>query len=944
VNKIIFQDSFLVSGIMCHQECGTTVRNSLSNIETLKARGLLPTDAQLTFDAEPQALGVHRIFISITSNDVTEFNQQVALSEAFKAKIDDVGFEIIDNSLGIQKDKKNHRNQINILINVLSIIAIIILSAVFPPSLLLTIGLTVLSFLTTAFTARNYLLSFFRNLRHKNVTTMATPVTLGWFSSLAHTLYHSISMPLARSFSMTFMSFLMPVMLITIINTMDEIKRLVLNQSKKMHLKGVRELFPQMATEYACYQLPAADQHLLSEFLSQEPLSVPAFSIDAMLREENILSRNKNSLKKDMVIKVKRGECFPVDGLIIQGETYIDASILTGEHQQRKKPFDLVPAGAINLSEDVTFYATTDGYNSTINKLLFRSNRAQETRAATPANRKFVYLYTALIIIGIAASILVPVSLGFFAIPLLLQNVTGILFAICPCTMAIAHELPKLLSIYQRHKNGILLRNESLTDHNNNIHTIVFDKTGTLTTGMSQVDTSEGILPAVWQRIYLLEKNHGADHPLAKAISKHCVAINAHDSMIQDINEVSRDPQNRGLSAKVQGKKLHIGNREYLQEAGIEVPRDFSIEIAQKLAQGFTPVFISEDGIYQGLILVKHELRKNIVTALRRLKEQGIRLVMLTGDTRLSATGFNQQNGTIFDPGNIYAESPPQHKETVLTTLMSSEGIDPKGVWFVGDGLNDAPCARIVTEKGGVSAAMTANDKAAFFTDISLNGSLDYLFEHNKANRFWKNNIRQNQWILAYGAIAFLAFIIAFSLAGIAVSPLIPMLVMSSTTLFTLFNSYRVKLNVDNALNKNTSWLSHLLASNGSIGLLVGASALLMTGLLISTIVTGGLALPAIMFTAGAAIAVSSACLLAAGVMMSAFTLLGMAYVAAEKCCRTKDEGIERLISTPNEEAQSISSLQEAPATLGGRFFKERDESVISAGLTIKGDLAALTL
>ena len=911
---IIFQDSVLVSGIMCHQYCGSHLRDSLSKLDDLKSNGLLPADAEITIDAEPQAFGIHRIFITIISNETTP-NRQQELAAAFKNKLS--GFDIIDDAPTTQNNKKNKTQQINILINVLSIIAILVLTIFFPPTLLLTIGLTTLSFLTTAFTARSYLLSFFRNLRHQHVMNMSTPITLGWFSSLAHTLYHSISMPLARSFSMTFMSYLMPIVLIAIVNTMDEIKRLVLKQSNKMHLKGIRSLFPQMANEYHCCQLTPTEQQTLSQHIRSQQIN----SIQAMLDEKTLIAQGKNTLKKDMLITVRKGESFPLDGIILKGETYVDASILTGEQQQEKKPYDAVPAGAINLSHDVTFFTTTDGFNSTVNKLLFSANRSQ--RSSIAPSRKFVYLYTALIIIGIAASIFVPMSLGLFAFPLILQNVTGILFAICPCTMAIAHELPKLLSIYQRHKQGILMRNESLTGNDHKIHTIVFDKTGTLTTGMSEVDSSEGISPALWQRIYLLEHGHGAEHPLAKAICKHCVSIDAQRPMLQDINTVSRDPQNRGLCAKVQEKNLLIGNRDYLVAAGIRLPERFSLEITQKLNAGYTPVYIAEDGAYQGVILIKHELRKNMLTALRRLKQLGIKLIMLTGDTQSSAEGFNQQHGTIFDQDNIYAERTPEHKKEQLEALMGTEGINPEGVWFVGDGLNDTLCARFVTEKGGVSAAMTAHDKAAFFTGISLNGSVDYLFEHTKINRFLKNNILQNQWLLAYGALAFLAFIIAFSITGIAVSPLIPMLIMSSTTLFTLFNSYRVKLDVDNTLNKHSSWLSKYMASDMSIGLLVGASTSLMAGLLISTVLTGGLALPAMMFTAGAAIAVSSACLLAASVMIGAFALFGIAYVMMETCCKTQNRDVSDLDThrVMPSKARPSTTVMNSNTSLGACFF-----------------------
>ena len=894
--KIISQDSFLVSGIMCHQGCGVTIRGCLNHcLDECKQEKLLPEDAQLIVDAEPQALGIHRLFIMIESDqhDFKRFDgNNHLISTKFKESLDSIGFDVIDNNGPIQKDKSNSINWINILVNLLAMGTIIALSIICLPSLPLTIGLTALSFFTTAFTARDYFINFFRNLRNKNPANMTTSITLGWFLSLTHTFYHSITMPLASSFSMIFMSFIMPIMLITIVNGMDEIKRLVLNKSKKMHLQEIKALFPQMEEEYLCYQLEQQELDALFKLMETITDTDKANTDELLHPLQNILGNNnlimesKNSLKKGMVITIKRGSCFPVDCILIQGSTLVDSSLLTGEPQQGKQRLDFIPAGAINLGQSVTVYATQDSYNSTINQLLFRSNRAKESMIIE-SDYKFTYLYPAFIIVGITASIVTPFALGILSIPLLLQNVTGILFAVCPCTIAIAHQLPNLLSIYQRSNKGIILRDENLIRQSDEIHTIVFDKTGTLTTGNSQVDSFEGISSSLWERIYLLEKQHGAEHPLAKAIYHYCEERTiSHSIIIKDIKNVSADSNNRGLSAIVQGKQIHIGNADYLRQAGIE-PLTIN---STKIAQGFSPVYVAEDNIYKGVIFIKHEVSKDVLVALSRLKKEGKKIIMLTGDNQLAANGFNQQNGAIFDLDNIHAEQTPQDKENFLRKLMSSGEKNPKGVWFVGDGLNDAPCARIVTEKGGVSCAMTSDDKAAFFTDISLNGSLDYLFEHTKINHFLKKNILQNQLLLTYGSMAFLAFIFVFSIAGIAVSPLIPLLIMSSTTLFTLFNSYRVQLSIDNTLDKKTSWLKQVMGSDLTIGLLVGSSMLFMCSLVISTVATGGLVLPTIVFTAGTAAAIGSACVLTASALFGMFVLLAATYLLIDKCMNNQTE------------------------------------------------------
>ena len=898
--KIIYQESFLVSGIMCHQGCGAKIEGALKHLEALKKEKLLPEDAELIVNAEPAALGIHRLLIIIESDSPKFFETErdkKKLSDQFKKIVSKTGkgFEIIDTAAVSQKNKSQKTNWINIAINILAIITILALSLVFPPSLPLTIGLLALSIFTTAFTARSYLINFYHNLRKKNLANMSTTITLGWLLSLGHSLYHAISMPMITGFSMIFMNFIMPVILITLVNGMDEIKRLILNKSKKMHLSSLKKLFPQMAEEYLCYPITPMQEEELTQHIktgtntdSSDEINAISLSIQNLLHHVKQETQKKSTLKKNSVITVKTGECFPVDGIIIQGSTLIDASILTGEPQQYTRFLDFIPAGSVNLSHEVTLYAQENCYNSTVNKLLFRSNRAPQDKPSLSSDRLFSYWYAGLIILGIAASILAPFALGVFAIPLVIQNITGILFTICPCTIAIAHQLPKLLSNYQRNNKGIILRNEQLTEESDEVEIIVFDKTGTLTTGNSEVDCSEGISDSLWQRIYLLEKLYGTEHPLAKAIYHYYENKGGKQSVINDVTAVSRDIKNRGLSARVQGKRIHIGSADYMARSDIALPTIFSAAVQKKIEQGYTVIYVAEDNKYQGLILIKHEIEHDVLESLKNLKKAGKKIIMLTGDTQLAATGFNQQNDNLFEPKNIHAEATPQGKEDFLKKLMAEKTINPKSVWFVGDGLNDAPCARIVTEKGGISFAMRSDDKASFFADISLNGSLSYLFKHNQLNQFLKKSIAQNKGLLSYSAIIFLAFIITFSIAGIAVSPLIPMTIMTLTTLFTVFNCYRSKLAVDCALDKKPSWIKQYLVSNISIGLLVTASSLFAVSLLISTAITGGLTLPTIIFTAGALAAATSACVLTAGIMLGVFAILGVSYLIINHYRNTK--------------------------------------------------------
>jgi Cu+-exporting ATPase len=951
--KIIFQDSFFLTGIMCFEGCGTIISLLLDDsFEEFKKQNLLPADARLIIDPKPHGFGIHRLKLIIeTERDdfvlteaahdsiSTEFKENLVRPDQYSGAPST--FAIVNQDEDKQKEASNKINWINILINVFAMVLIIVLSVVFPPSIPLTILLTAISFLTTAFTAREYLINFYRNLRNKNLANMTTTITLGWFLSLAHTLFHVIAMPLAASFSMVFMSFIMPVMLITFINGMDEIKRLILNKSNKMNLEGIKSLFPKMSKKYTCYQLNKetsvemaqwiknlitpknTDSETIEERLNRTKVNKEL--IKELLRKTELVEERKNLLQEGMIIQIKRGECFPVDCILIEENSIIDASLITGEPRQTKNFLDKIPAGAINVGQKVNVYATRNIYNSTVTRLLFPANRARTT-PVPESTSKFAYLYIALIIAGIVIAIVCPAALGVLTIPLLLQNVMGIVFSVCFCTIALAHQLPSLISVFHRSKKGIQLRDESLSGVSEEIDTVVFDKTGTLTTGDSRVESTDIDSASLWERIYLLEKEQGAEHPLAKAIMNYYEARSSSNIIINEIENSALDPKNRGLSALVQGKQIHIGNAAYLQDSGISLP-----EINRdKIEQGFTPVYVAENTIYRGVIYIKHEVRPGIISALSRLKREGKKIIMLTGDSKHAALGFNNQIGGIFEESDIHADQTPQDKETFLKQLMFSE----KRVWFVGDGLNDAPCSRIVSEKGGISCAMNADDKASFFTDICLNGSLDYLFSHNKINQFLQKIVLQNKGILAFSTIAFIAFIISFSVAGIAVSPLIPLFIMSSTTLYVLFNSYRTQLSIDDALDQHSSWPKKLLASDLSIVLLLGACSLLICAILISTIATGGLALPVIVFTAGTVAAISSFCTVGAIASFSLFALLAASYFVTDYCIPPTPETNEELSKQTTFSHSEPSSALLEKEVYSPEFSFRKDKAPVETKLT----------
>lgn len=770
-----------------------------------------------------------------------------------------------------------NENRYNIVLNISSILVILLLSFFCTPSILLSAGLATISFATTAFTSRDYLSNFLNNLKNKRFWEMSTTVSFGWFFALAHTLFHLSIMPVCGNLSMVFMNFVMPVGLMICVNIMDEIKRFIFDKSKKMQLKETKSLFPDMLNQYQCYQLNPEHINALKEILlgsnqTTDPSnkqgvesSSPSLKIVQSLLEkidstsvrkkvssevEAFLSGvapqaiSKNLLTAGMLVKVEKNEHFPVDCILVKGNTVVDASILTGELKQNKEVGDQIPAGGVNLGETVFVWTTKNPYQSTVNRLLFRANRARASEK-NKQKSQFPSLYTRLIGASLVVAVVVPAvfSMGF---SIVVQSIVGVLFSICPCTMAIAQELPQLISLYRRDQKGVHLRDRTLNIPREEVHTIVFDKTGTLTTNNSVVISSTiSSEDPLWEKIGLLEKEYGREHPTAEAILRY-YNKDVEKSMFKQVENCQIDPEHRGLTAKVQGKMLHLGNKNYLENAGIKIP-EVDLVVNQ---QGLSPTYVAEDNLYKGVIYIGNQLREGVSEALVRLKKEGKKIILLTGDNESSANYFNKQIGSLFDEKNIHAGQSPNNKEEFLKSLFHPE-LKLQGVCFVGDGLNDAPCCRFVSENKGISYSMNFNDKSAFFTDISLDGSLNYLFHHNKINSFLNQNLLQNKWALIYSPIMSLITFLCFSLVNVAVPPLIPMSLMLSTTLFVLFNSYRVELYIDNELDEKPSWPKKLLASNSSAFLLFLASTLLMTSVLISTVSTGGVSLPFFAFNSG---------------------------------------------------------------------------------------------
>jgi Cu+-exporting ATPase len=860
--NITFSDAFLVSGIMCYKSCGVNIQ---TNTQKALAKRLPNEKIETFVDAEPYGLGMHKISVKIktintlpveTERQIPDLIRQTILSVDKKFRI--VGLEEQEN----KEDYKN-LNLINIVINIATIALILMLSALATPSLMLNIALTAIAFTTTAYTAREYLINFIKNFRLGLIANanMGTTITLGWSLSLFHTLYHLISMPLMVGISMTFMCFIMPVLLITIINVMDGLNILVLEKAKTIQLKGINNLFPKMSAEYNSCEDSELARSFEAKLAEYEKLLQCSASLNTENEKSSLITAEKElitfcdrlsqpssfslqlkgTLTKGMFLKIQVGECFPADCKLLDSQTIIDAALITGESRQKIKFLDPIPAGAINLGKPVFVYLTANPYNSTINKLLFVSNGPYQ-RKNNEQNQKFGYIYGSLFFATLLGSVLLPLGFGILTIPVALQNLIGILLAICPCTLVIAHKFPRTLSIYYRSKQNILLRTEQLLEQTEEFETYVFDKTGTLTTGDSKVAAQEGINRNLWRLLGVIESRFGRNHPIAQAITSYCTQEKIPTTTQLPTIQINQNVnQSNGISVEIEGHLIHIGNQAYMDSQKIEII-SLSEKITQDIKAGMTPIYVAEGKTYSGVILIEHEIRKGVANILNRLKQAGKKLILLTGDTQEAAYAFSIQVNQQFDA--ILSQHDPDKKVDKLRNWGK--------ICFVGDGLNDAPCSRIVSENEGLSCAIAQGKMASYFTDLSLDETLNYLLKHTALNRNLQKNIQQNQGILLYGLVTLLTFLSVHTYVGVALSPLIPILIMSTTTTFILFNCYRVKAATDFIMDSKTDSYTSFLTSDYSLACLIGIGLSMTMSLLITTLTSSGSSLiPTLTFNSG---------------------------------------------------------------------------------------------
>ena len=487
------------------------------------------------------------------------------------------------------------------------------------------------------------------------------------------------------------------------------------------------------------------------------------------------------------ILKVKPGEKIPVDGTIIEGETSVDESMITGEPLPVQKSLnDKVSSGTINGNQSFLMKAEKVGSDTLLSQIINMVNEASRSRAPIQnlADKISSYFVPIVVIVSIITFIVWVLWGPEPAYVYALVNAIAVLIIACPCALGLATPMSVMVGVGKGAQHGVLVRNAEALEKMDKVDVLIVDKTGTITEGkptVEMVGTFSNDLDdyEVLGRIAAL--NSSSEHPLAEATIKYAKEKNVEIEKIENFNAVT----GKGVEGSLKGKKLSLGNAKMMEQAKAELKANM-IERAEKYQiQGKTVSFLSIDKKVVGFIVIGDKIKETSAKAIKRLQEKGIEVVMLTGDNQNTAQAVAKElNLAHFKAGML-----PQDKLDEVTKLQEAGKI----VAMAGDGINDAPALA----KSDVGIAMgTGTDVAIESAMITLlKGDLHGIVKAYSLSDNVMRNIKQNLFFaLVYNTFGIpVAAGVLYPFFGILLSPMIAALAMSFSSVSVIGNALRLR-------------------------------------------------------------------------------------------------------------------------------------------------------
>mgnify|MGYP001151513403 FL=1 len=483
------------------------------------------------------------------------------------------------------------------------------------------------------------------------------------------------------------------------------------------------------------------------------------------------------------IIVVKPGQKIPVDGEVVKGNTAVDESMLTGESiPVEKKVGDQVVGASINKTGSIQFKATKVGKDTVLAQIVKLVEEAQGSKAPIAKMADIISSYFVPIVLVIAFASGVLWYISGESLVFSMTMLISVLVIACPCALGLATPTAIMVGTGKGAEYGVLIKSGTALESSHKVNTIVFDKTGTITQGRPELtdiicynDMSEDEL-----LILAASAERASEHPLGEAIVRKAQEKNLSFLELEEFNAIP----GYGIEVKIKGQDLVLGNKKLMLKRKIDINE--AEEIADQLAlEGKTPMYISDNNSLLGIIAVADVLKKNSITAIKKLHDMGIEVVMLTGDNKRTAQAIAKQVGI----DRVIAEVLPQDKANEIKKIQD-EG---KKVAMVGDGINDAPALAMadvgIAIGSGTDVAMESADIVLMKSDI-----LDVVTAL-KLSKSTIRNIKQNLfWAFFYNTLGIpLAAGVFYIFGGPKLNPMFAAAAMSFSSVSVVLNALRLK-------------------------------------------------------------------------------------------------------------------------------------------------------
>ncbi|MBU2995450.1 heavy metal translocating P-type ATPase [Cellulophaga baltica] len=504
-----------------------------------------------------------------------------------------------------------------------------------------------------------------------------------------------------------------------------------------------------------------------------------------------IVDGNEETIAMDKIavgdlLRVKPGEKIPVDGIIIEGDSTVDESMITGEPVPvQKNKDDSVSSGTINGKRSFVMKAEKIGSDTLLSQIIDMVNKASRSQAPIQklADKIASYFVPTVVFVSVVTFVVWVVFGPDPAYVYALVNAIAVLIIACPCALGLATPMSVMVGVGKGAQSGVLIKNAEALERMDKIDTLIIDKTGTITEGKPTVEKvgnktdfdSEKVLQ------YIVSLNQQSEHPLAEATVDYGKSKNATFLKVSDFDAVT----GKGVKGVIDGETIALGNEKMMLDNDITISDSLKGEVTSYQKQAKTVSYLAVDKKAVGFVVIGDKIKETSKKAIHELQKIGIEVVMLTGDNEDTAKAVAQElNLTAYKSGML-----PQDKLAEVERLQS----DGKKVAVAGDGINDAPALA----KSDVGIAMgTGTDVAIESAAITLvKGDLHGIVKAYKLSVAVMKNIKQNLFFaLLYNTIGIpVAAGVLFPFFGVLLSPMIAALAMSFSSVSVIVNALRLR-------------------------------------------------------------------------------------------------------------------------------------------------------